>query len=261
LSALAITRKRAGLSTDYDRTCLTVSPTESSQRAADGESHVIRLKVPNQYPAFHDAVYGTVEFAENKKAHLLGSFEDPVLLKSDGLPTYHLANVVDDHFMEITHVLRATEWLPSTPKHVWLYECFGWKKPEFVHVGLLQNDQRGKLSKRNGDVFVSEYREKGYLPEALVNFVALLGWSHTKTEDMMTLEEMVQEFDIDRLTQGNQIVNFGKLDFLQKHHAAAAPQGGETEKAILARCEKFVAEKFGDKFVSPLLLSLGAHIT
>jgi glutamyl-tRNA synthetase len=244
---LAVARKRANLPTDYDRTCITISPEESAERAAHGESHVVRLKAPAQYPGFHDAVYGTITFTENARAHSLGSFEDPILLKSDGLPTYHLANVVDDHHMEITHVCRATEWMPSTPKHVHLYNCFGWTPPQFVHVGLLQNSERGKLSKRNGDVFVSEYREKGYLPEALNNFVALLGWSHEETSDVMTLQEMVDRFDIARLTPGNTIVNFEKLDFLQKHHVRATVESGAGEKEIFEAVVKQVAAQFGDK--------------
>lgn len=207
----------------------------------------MRLKVPDQYPAFHDAVYGQISFTENTRSHSLGSFEDPILLKSDGLPTYHLANIVDDHHMKITHVCRATEWMPSTPKHVHLYNCFGWTPPEFVHVGLLQNKQRGKLSKRNGDVFVSEYRERGYLPEALNNFVALLGWSHGNTSDFMSMEEMVERFSVDRLTAGNTIVNFEKLDFLQKHHARARVETGG-EKDMLTAVEKGVTEQYGNKY-------------
>ena len=246
LQALAITRKRAGLATDYDRTCAVIGKDEAAARAANGESHVVRLKTPEQYPGFHDAVYGDIAFTENVRSHALGAFEDPVLLKSDGMPTYHLANVVDDHHMDITHVCRATEWMPSTPKHVHLYNCFGWTPPEFVHVGLLQNSQRGKLSKRNGDVFVSEYREKGYLAETLNNFVALLGWSHGKTSDVMTLEEMVANFDVSRLTPGNTIVNFEKLDFLQKHHVRAKVEAGG-DKELLAAVEKEVETQFGDK--------------
>ena len=245
LEALSIARKRSGLPTDYDRTCTSIPTDESASRAAAGEAHVVRLKTPDQYPGFHDTVYGNIVFTENKRAHSLGAFEDPIILKSDGLPTYHLANVVDDHHMNITHVLRATEWMPSTPKHVHLYNCFGWTPPEFVHVGLLQNSERGKLSKRNGDVFVSEYREKGYLPESLNNFVALLGWSHEQQSDVMSLQDMVERFETSRLTQGNTIVNFEKLDFLQRQHVMNVT----TVEEILERVQKVVTDMFGEKCV------------
>jgi len=249
LQALAAARKRSGLATDYDRTCASISSEESAARAADGEAHVVRLKVPDQYPGFHDLVYGHITFTENTRAHSFGSFEDPILLKSDGLPTYHLANVVDDHYMKITHVCRATEWMPSAPKHVHLYNCFGWTPPELVHVGLLQNNQRGKLSKRNGDVFVREYRGMGYLPEALNNFVALLGWNHEHTSDVMTIEEMVERFNTDGLTPGNTVVNFEKLDFLQKQHVRARIDAGSAgEEEILKAVLKEVAARFGDKY-------------
>lgn len=248
LQALAVARKRANLPTDYDRTCHSIAASESASRAAAGESHVVRLKAPDQYPGFHDVVYGHITFTENARAHSLGSFEDPILLKSDGLPTYHLANVVDDHHMQITHVCRATEWMPSTPKHVHLYNCFGWTPPEFVHVGLLQNAQRGKLSKRNGDVFVSEYREKGYLASALNNFVALLGWSHEQTSDVMSLKDMVERFNTERLTPGNTVVNFEKLDFLQKHHVReTVGAGGAAAEEIFEVVVKQVSETYGDK--------------
>jgi glutamyl-tRNA synthetase len=248
LQALAIARKQAGLATDYDRTCAKIPVSESASRAAGGEAHVVRLKTPGQYPNFKDAVYGEIMFAENARAHSLGAFEDPILLKSDGLPTYHLANVVDDHFMRITHVCRATEWMPSTPKHVYLYNCFGWTPPTFVHVGLLQNIQRTKLSKRNGDVFVEQYREKGYLPEALNNFVALMGWSHEETSDVMSMQEMIGRFSIDRLTSGNTVVTFEKLEFLQKQHVRALfGNGGTKDKQIIDAVEKEVSIQFGDK--------------
>jgi len=256
LQALAAERRRAGLPTDYDRTCCPLPREQAASRAAAGEPHVVRLKAPDRYPGFRDAVYGRITFAENARAHALGSFEDPILLKSDGLPTYHLASVVDDHHMRITHVCRATEWLPSTPKHVHLYACFGWTPPEFVHVGLLQNAQRGKLSKRSGDVFVSEYRRRGYLPAALDNFVALLGWSHGQTSDVMGLRDMAARFDTARLTPGNTVVNFEKLDFLQKRHVRATVEaGGAPADAIFEAVVEHVSEAYGDR------LETGAPIT
>ncbi|KAI5810949.1 hypothetical protein DFH27DRAFT_1915 [Peziza echinospora] len=222
LATLAAQRARQNLPTDYDRTCTHISAAESEERAHKGETHVIRLKAPDDYPVFNDLLYGAIQYGSNKASHNLGSYSDPIILKSDGLPTYHLANVVDDHFMQITHVIRALEWMPSTPRHVFMYNCFGWAQPAFAHVGLLQNEAKKKLSKRDGDVNVESYAEKGYLPEALNNFVALLGWSHTRQDDVMAMKDLIDEFSLDRLTVGNTIVTFEKLAFLQKAHVRMA---------------------------------------
>lgn len=149
--------------------------------------------------------------------------------------------------MKITHVVRATEWMASTPKHVHLYNCFGWEPPKFVHVGLLQDEKKHKLSKRTGDVFVGEYKDKGYLPEALVNFVALMGWSHAERSDVMSLQKLVEIFDIKGLTEGNTVVEFGKLTFLQKEHMRALiKEGGPREQEIVAQIEKGVRSLYGD---------------
>jgi glutamyl-tRNA synthetase len=182
----------------------------------------------------------------------MGVFQDPILLKSDGMPTYHLANVVDDHFMRITHVVRATEWMSSTPKHVHLYNCFGWTPPKFVHVSLLQDLEGRKLSKRAGDVFVSQFRERGFLPEALNNFAALLGWSHDGESDVLDMEQLVKQFRTDRLTTGNTKVDHGKLEYLQRQHARRRiSRGGEDEKHILDVVEAEVYKLFGDKLARP----------
>lgn len=242
---------------EYDRRCHNLSHAESDERAAKGESHVIRLLAPEEYPPFIDAVYGPIKYGENTQAHAAGSFEDPILLKSDGMPTYHLANVVDDHHMEITHVLRAAEWMPSTPKHMHLYGCFGWKPPQWVHVGLLTDKTHSKLSKRDGSVMVNEYREGGYTADALNNFVALLGWSHggAGRSDVMTLEDLVEAFNINGLTQGNTIVNFEKLDYLQKNHVRRSVETDDGGGEELNKVEKIIFEKYGDK------IETGASIT
>lgn len=250
-----MTRKHSGQSTDYDRRCLNSPPTTSTT-----EPHVVRLKAPVQYPPYHDSVYGTITPGARSHDHSIGAFEDPILLKSDGMPTYHLANVVDDHLMNITHVVRATEWMPSTPKHVHLYNCFGWTPPKFVHVGLLQDTQGRKLSKRTGDVFVSEFREKGYLPEALNNFVALMGWSHAGESDVLDMRRLVELFSIDGLTSGNTKVEFGKLDFLQKQYARNRVMEGPGGKEILDVVESQARKKFGEMYLpnsqKPQLLPL-----
>lgn len=198
LDDLARRRKELGLPTDYDRQCAGISKKSSDARAAAGESHVIRLLAPDVYPDVYDLVYGRIGKAKGPNAGVIVkhgeiAYEDPVLLKTDGHPTYHLANVVDDHHMDITHVVRATEWISSTPKHLALYEAFGWTPPEFAHVGLLVDEAGHKLSKRNFDTDIDHFREMGILPSTLVNFVALLGWSHGQRSDVMTLDQLVDQ--------------------------------------------------------------------
>ncbi|KAK8173541.1 glutamyl-tRNA synthetase [Phyllosticta citrichinensis] len=216
LAELAEHRAKLGLPTDYDRTCANVPKEESDDRASQGEKHVVRLRVPDVYPPFFDLVYGSVgkglKPATNPKDD---AYDDPILLKSDGLPTYHLANVVDDYHMKITHVIRGTEWLPSTPKHLAMYQAFGWQPPNFAHVGLLVDVNGNKLSKRNMDIDVSSYRR--YLPEAVNNFVALLGWSHRNRSDVMSMEELIKNFTL-KFTPGSVVVTEAKLSYLQNHH-------------------------------------------
>lgn len=216
----------------YDRTCANLTDEESYKRAASGESHVVRLKSPEVAPVVHDLIFGKVQDKwqdyRNKKAGDL-AWDDPILLKSDGMPTYHLANVIDDHLMQITHVIRGSEWLSTTSRHLALYNAFGWQPPLFAHVGLLVDAEGQKLSKRNSgvDTDIKSYREKGYLPEALTNFVSLLGWSHKEGSDFMDLEKMVEIF-APKFTKGNTTVSLGKLSFLQRKHAAVrAERGGK----------------------------------
>ncbi|TAQ90252.1 hypothetical protein B7494_g1441 [Chlorociboria aeruginascens] len=222
LRILAEHRNRLGLPPDYDRSCAHIPREESDDRAAKGESHVVRLKVPDEYPHFKDIVYGHVRqrksFAPRTQIH--ESYEDPILLKSDGFPTYHLANVVDDHLMKITLVIRGSEWISSTPKHLAMYQAFGWQPPEFAHVGLLTNKDHQKLSKRDGALNISAYRDDlGIFPETLVNFLALHGWSHQGRTDVMGMEDLIRNASL-RFTRGDTIVGFDKLNFLQKRHAA-----------------------------------------
>lgn len=250
LEALAAARQAAGLPVEYDRRCHNLTPAESDRRAAAGEPHVVRLLAPEVWPFFTDDVYGRIQYGTNVRAHAEGSYEDPILLKSDGSPTYHLANVVDDHFMEITHIIRGTEWMPSTPKHAYLYKCFGWQPPRFVHVGLLMGNDKQKLSKRNGSVMVSDYREQGYSPQALINFVALLGWSHggAGKSDLMTLGQLVERFNVGSLTAGNTIVNMEKLPFLQKGHLRRMfADDKKIPASEVAKVEKEVRTLYGDK--------------
>ncbi|KAJ4351190.1 Glutamate--tRNA ligase mitochondrial [Didymosphaeria variabile] len=211
LNALAEQRHKMGMATDYDRTCADIPKEESEDRAAKGESHVIRLRIPDQYPTYNDLVYGKFKPLKRRGHVVEAAYEDPILLKSDGLPTYHLANVVDDHHMKITHVIRGAEWMPSTPKHVAMYNAFGWTPPEFAHVGLLADE--------HGD---------GNLPGNAVEFrcVARLV-AHQERSDVMDLKDLVKNFSL-KFTKGNTTVTMGKLHFLQRKHAALrAKSGGE----------------------------------
>jgi glutamyl-tRNA synthetase len=208
---------------------------ESDDRAASGAKFVVRLKVPDQYPSYDDLIYG--KFKPLKKRRGENAYEDPILLKSDGLPTYHLANVVDDYHMKITHVIRGLEWMPSTPKHIAMYNAFGWEPPQFAHVGLLVDEQGNKLSKRNFDTDITAFKEMEIFPETLTNFAALLGWSHRESSDVMDLQQLIEKFTL-KFTKGNTVVTFGKLHFLQRKHAALrAAKGGlglkEMAQAVL----------------------------
>ncbi|KAL2862728.1 glutamate--tRNA ligase MSE1 [Aspergillus lucknowensis] len=230
LDTLARHRSQAGLPPGYDRKCADIPAEESEHRAAKGESHVVRLRVED-YPTFEDLVYGkTGQNRSSNKLDLIERvYDDPILLKSDGHPTYHLANVVDDHLMEITHVIRGTEWMASTPLHVALYNAFKWTPPRFGHVPLLVDKSGQKLSKRNADIDLTFFRDKqGVFPASLVNFAALLGWSHTKKSDVFSLDELAHIFNL-KITRGNTVVAFEKLWFLQKAHAQRFAANGGPE--------------------------------
>lgn len=192
----------------YDRKCLDLPQSEIEAKLQAGESFVIRQKIPYELIRFKDLIRGNVQF-DGK------TIDDQVLVKSDGFPTYHLANVVDDHLMKITHVIRGEEWLPSTPKHIALYKAFGWEAPEFAHLPLLLNPDRSKLSKRQGHVAVEDYIQEGYLREAIINFVALLGWNPGGGEEneIFTLQELAEAFDLEKVHKSGAIFNLEKLDW------------------------------------------------
>lgn len=195
---------------------------------------------------FNDLVYGKT--GQNKlnvsKLDLIDRvYDDPILLKSDGHPTYHLANVVDDHCMKITHVIRGTEWMPSTPMHMALYNAFKWTPPRFGHVPLLVDKNGQKLSKRNADIDLSSFKDQqGIFPATLVNFAALLGWSHSQKSDIFNLEELENIFNL-KITRGNTVVAFEKLWFLQKAHAQRfAADGGHDFDQMVNRVSAVVEE-------------------
>ncbi len=202
----------AKLQTSYDRHCRNLDKDNVESLLAAGENHVVRMKVPlDGELSFEDEIRGIVTIAYQV-------LDDQVLLKSDGFPTYHLAVVVDDHHMQITHVIRGEEWLPSTPKHILLFRSFGWETPVFAHLPLLLNPDKSKLSKRQGDVAVEEYRAKGYLREALVNFVAFLGWNPGDEREIFSLEELVREFSLERVGKSGAVFNVEKLNWLNFEH-------------------------------------------
>ena len=198
--------------TMYDKLALTLSDEEVKAKLEKDEPHVVRLNVEHGKKVFvDDVIRGKVEFDTDK-------VDDQILIKSDGYPTYHLANVVDDHLMGITHVIRGEEWLSSTPKHILLYEYFGWEKPTFAHLPLLLNPDKSKLSKRQGDVAVEDYRDKGYLKEALLNFVAFLGWNPGDESEFLTLDELIQKFSLERVHKAGAVFNIEKLTWLNEEH-------------------------------------------
>jgi len=189
----------------YDGHCRDLDPAESARRAQSGEPFVIRLRMPREGECLlRDRHRGEIRFQN-------AGVDDQVLLKTDGYPTYHLANVVDDHLMGITHVIRAEEWISSSPKHLRLYEAFGWQAPEFIHMPLLRNRDKTKISKRKNPVSLDYYRDAGILPEALRNFLALMGWSIGPDREKFTLAEMVAAFDIDRVSIGEPVFDLVKL--------------------------------------------------
>ena len=196
----------------YDRLCRNLSPEEREEKLQAGEKFVIRQKMPlSGEITVHDELRGDIKF---KAADL----DDHVLIKSDGVPTYHFANIVDDHLMKISHVTRGDEWLPSFPKNILLYEAFGWTPPKYIHLPLILNKTGGKLSKRQGDVFAEQYRDKGYLPEAIVNFCALLGWHGKNDKEIYSLQELEKEFSLSGLGASPAIFDIEKLDYYNGHY-------------------------------------------
>lgn len=214
----------------YDRRCRHLSRGEVEQKLAElrtsGKRPVVRQAVPDGgSTTIEDLIYGKITYEHR-------FLDDQILLKSDGFPTYHLAVVVDDHEMQISHVLRGEEWIPSTPKHILLYRAFGWQPPEFAHLPLILNPDKSKLSKRQGDVAVEDYLKKGYLPEALLNFVAFLGWNPKTEREFFTLSELAAEFDLEKVNKAGAVFDTHKLDWINSHYLR---QRTPSELAVLLR--------------------------
>ena len=192
----------------YDGRCMRLTADEVSQRLAEGQAHVIRMRIPTEGDCVvHDRLRGDIQIPWSQ-------VDMQVLMKADGLPTYHLANVVDDHLMAITHVIRGEEWIPSAPKHQLLYQYFGWEMPELCHLPLLRNPDQSKLSKRKNPTSILYYRDQGFLPEAVLNYLGRMGWSMPDEREQFSLDEMVSAFDIDRVSLGGPIFDLDKLTWL-----------------------------------------------
>ncbi|HEY2901779.1 MAG TPA: glutamate--tRNA ligase [Polyangia bacterium] len=215
LEAVRHEQRRQGLFVGYDGLCRVLPRAEGDARVAAGEPFVVRMAMPRTgETVFVDRLRGEVKF-ENTQ------IDDQILLKTDGFPTYHLANVVDDHLMEITHVIRAEEWLSSTPKHVQLYRAFGWRAPEWVHMPLLRNPDKSKISKRKNPVSLDYYRDAGFLPEALLNYLGTMGWSIAGDREKFTLHEMVAAFSFDRVSLGGPVFDLVKLSAMNADYLRA----------------------------------------
>ncbi|MES2766625.1 MAG: glutamate--tRNA ligase [Bacteroidota bacterium] len=221
LDSMRIRQQAAGLAPKYDRSTMrnqyTLGAEETARLLKENAPHVIRLKVPLTADVrFHDMIRGDLVFGGR-------DIDDQILLKSDGFPTYHLANVVDDYSMKITHVIRGEEWLPSTPKHVLLYEAFGWPVPQFAHLPLLLDVNKKKLSKRDGDVSVEDFRTAGYFKEALVNFVALLGWNPTADREIFSMDELIQLFSLEKANKAGAVFDRQKLEWMNSQYLRSMP--------------------------------------
>lgn len=218
----------------YDRKCRFDPPKNT-------ENTVIRLSVPDEGTTIvADQIRGEVEFQNS-------GIDDQVLIKSDGFPTYHLASVVDDHLMEISHVIRAEEWLSSTPKHVLLYQAFGWEVPVFVHLALLRNPDRSKISKRKNPVSLTFYKDQGYLPEALVNFLGLMGWSMPDDQEIFSLSEMISAFSFDRLDVAGPVFDIQKLDWLNGEYIRKIPDDKLARRIVEGKFTKYTKEQVQQK--------------
>jgi len=210
----------------YDRHCRDLTEEERARLQASGTAPVIRFKTPLEgETTFDDLIYGHITFKHD-------TLDDFVLLKSDGYPTYHLANIVDDHLMAISHILRAEEWLSSTPRHVLLYKALNWQPPQFAHLPMILGPDRAKLSKRHGTTNINEYRRQGYLPDAMINFLSLLGWSLDDRTELLSREELIEHFSLERINKAAAIFNPEKLAWMNGVYLRKLSVGEFVEQAI-----------------------------
>lgn len=219
----------------YDSRCFKLNSREVDKRIQSNENYVIRLKIPdNRIFIIHDEIRGDIKIDSSQ-------LDDQIIIKTDGFPTYHLASVVDDHLMDISHIIRGEEWLSSTPKHLFLYECFGWSHPKWIHLPLILNKDRSKLSKRLNDISVNNYIDSGYLKEAIINYIALLGWHNADDKEIYTLEELCKKFSLDRINTSGSIFDITKLNWMNSYYLKNLPLA-----MISERCRKYFIENYID---------------
>ena len=225
--------KEKGLSVQgYDGRCSRLTKEQIEKYEAEGRVPTVRFKMPKEgTTSFTDAIRGEVTYQNDQQT-------DFIILKADGYPTYHLANIVDDHLMGITHVMRGDEWISSTPKHICLYNAFGWTPPTFAHLPvILKPGGGGKLSKRDGDVSVFQYKEKGYLPEALVNFLALLGWAYSEDQEIVPVEDMIKVFSLEHINKAGAQFHVEKLNWMNGEYIRKL-----TVEDLTERCWPYLVE-------------------
>ena len=247
----------------YDRFCRRIPLQESKFRLSCGESHTVRFKVPDgafdESVLHQDLVYGRILSG-------LSKVDDAILMKSDGFPTYHFANVVDDHLMKVNLVIRGQEWIASTPLHILLYKAFNWDLPLFAHLPLLVNSSGAKLSKRQGDAHVAHYIEAGYLPEALINFVAYLGWAPSRElrSEVMTLDELAQNFSLAELNTADATVNLQKLNWLNRQHMQQRLRNeylvGDLLAAVKAQVRGITNDSYEDEYLKKVMSLMSERI-
>jgi glutamyl-tRNA synthetase len=226
----------------YDKHCL-LEVTDTKTRQADGEPYVIRLNVePDKEIIFHDVIRGQITINSNE-------VDDQVLLKSDGYPTYHLGVVVDDHLMQISHIIRAEEWISSTPKHVLLYQSFGWELPVFAHVPILRNPDKSKLSKRKNPVWASWYLEEGFIAGAVLNYLALLGWSHPEEKEIFSIDEFMKQFKLEDINPVGPVFDITKLRWMNQQYIQ-----NFSDEDLIRRIHSFYSDqKFNEVLLSKLM--------
>lgn len=237
----------------YDGHCRGLEEEAVNENFKAGVPFVIRHKMPKTgITEFDDLVYGRLQF----KNDLL---DDSILIKSDGYPVYNFANVVDDHLMEITHVIRGEEFLSSTPKHVLLYKAFGWTPPVFFHLPLILDEKRQKLSKRSGDVAVEEYLKKGYLKESILNFIALLGWNPKTNNEIFSKDELVSEFSVEKVNKAGAVFDVKKMDFLDREWRKKLKIEIQDDP-LFSRAETLTKDALGSPFSADLLKKIWPQI-
>ncbi|MDQ5951270.1 MAG: glutamyl-tRNA synthetase [Patescibacteria group bacterium] len=235
----------------YDRHCIHLSPADIQEKLAAGSEHVIRLKVPDNQPViFNDLVRGEISIQSSE-------VDDQVLLKSDGFPTYHLAVVVDDYMMKITHVMRGEEWISSTPKHILLYQAFGWEPPVYAHIPVFLNpDGKGKMSKRKGTVSAQSFLDAGYLPEALLNFFMILGWTPKDQREILSLEEYIQEFDPKDISPKSVVFDLQKLAWINGIYIRQLPL-----EELIVRLQPFLPADFPQNKIQAIIPLISERLT